>query len=164
MSGSVDAAGAAIAGGIDWIHGLLSATENSSKLYAWATDPAGSNAFAYRSLDAGATWSQRGQFPGRNGQIADANGTTAQPTDQLWVSVHTDNSFTARRDGVWRSTDDGSTWSRILNCEGVRTVNFMSGSTPTSTTGPRGCFSAAFGSSKLWFCWEVSALMSNSPY
>lgn len=128
MSGRFDPAGNPVSGGIDWIHGLASAPDNPTKLYAWAVDPSGSNAFVYLSSDSGATWTRQAQFPGRNGQVPDGNGTATASAGQVWVANHTDNSFTARRDGIWRSADDGATWTRILPCEGTLTRNtFASG-------------------------------------
>ncbi len=162
MSGAYDSTGAPVSGGIDRIKGLASVAGAPAKAYAWATNPSDGLPYCYRSSDAGATWTRVAQFPGSSvappdRDLPDANGTATAAGNKIWVATHADQSLTGRHDGVWTSSDDGATWTRILVCEGVATHYFSS----TSETLPRGCYAIGLGTSKLWFVWEVSAVYSS---
>jgi hypothetical protein len=78
----------------------------------YLTSLAGTAYPLYRSDDEGKTWSPRGNVP-----VAD-NAARVTATAMLGLLFATTSSGDADKVGVWRSTDDGLTWSMVMTDTG----------------------------------------------
>lgn len=109
-------------GGNTWISLTDNLTDNDFRIESVAIDPSNTNIYyfgsvlrgLFRSLDAGATWENLGYIAPQQPQSADfIEKILVDPTNSniLYVALLDYEGL----DGIYKSTDGGETWNRILD-------------------------------------------------
>jgi hypothetical protein len=97
-----------------WISALTTAQDNPDTLYAaWYNDP-----YIRISVDAGASWSRSVSFPAVAGGAPYPGPLVYSLQARAGQIFLLNNQNTDAHRGIWRSTDDGTTWTQLTNVSG----------------------------------------------